>query len=95
MLTGEALRQMIEATVHECAAPFIVTKITVVEDEDWEGDPAIHIEAWYALNQQPFRPRLQMTTQRVLNERLEAAGDRRFPYFRPRLDKAQKLASAA
>jgi len=87
----------IEGLIHmflkEHLGRYGLEQIDVQAGSDHSGEPALFIDAYYRLSQEPVQSRsiLQVLTQ--LRAELVARGETRFPYLRHHFNEKQQVAT--
>lgn len=87
----EQTRALIERIVRENMAPFGLRRVSVEPGEDHDGDPAIFVEAEYALTDEPIDTAVVVTLTTKLRDALWDIGETRFPHIQHRFAEKQRI----
>jgi len=81
----------IEALLEERLGRFGLERVEVRAGLDHAGEPAIFVDAWYRLSEEPIDPEALAEAHRALVDLLVERNDERFPYVRDHFDKKQRV----
>ncbi len=82
----------IERILEERLGRFGLEKVEVRGGEDHYGEPAIFVEVWYRLSEEPIDVDAQARAELAVIDRLVEVGEDRFPYFRHHYAEGQEIA---
>lgn len=85
------LAASIEAVLRPRLAPYGLTTVQIVPGFDHDGDPAIFVDAEYALTQTPVDANVLLALIGEVRDLLAAHGEYRYPYIRHRFADEQPV----
>ncbi len=86
------LARAIEAILQERLGRFGLERVEVRGGVDHAGEPAIFVDAWYRLVDEPIDPEVLAEGRLAILDLLAERGDERFPYLRNHFDEKQRVA---